>query len=216
MTTFDPTKRKMGKVLGAGLLVVSSGGILIPRKAEAVDPFLVIALINSLLTLYSINSQKEAAYAQLKASTEASRNQNYSDFSMQNSDPNILMRSYGDGGNIPLDCQGQVSKNAILTTQKGIPYLHQNGQGNDQDSNLNRWEASAFGRIAQQTGDLPIPLSPRYQALENGNEQRRILDKNGYDSDVWSPLYTRDIKRSTSKQTLMVASNGKTKTAILV
>lgn len=216
MSTYDPTKRTMGKILGAGLLVASTGGILIPRKAEAVDPFLVIALINSLLTLYSINSQKEAAYAQLKASTEALRGQNYNDFNMQNSDPNIVMQTFGDGGNIPLNCQGQVSKNAVLTTQNGIPYLHQNGLGNDQDSNINRWEASQFGRIAQQTGDLPIPISPRFKAMENGSEQRRMLDKNGYDSDVWLPLYTRDIKRSDSKQTLMVASNGKARTTILV
>ena len=214
MSSLDKSKRLALNTFGAGALVVTSGGLLIPNKAHALDPVTILGLINALITLYSVNTQRDTALAQLKGSTEVARNQNYNDFNMQNSDPNKLMQTYSNGGALPLNCQGQVSKDSLLTVQGGVPYLHNSGSGNQEDSNVNRWEANEFERVArEETGVMPIPASKRIIA---SNSERDVLDKKGIDSDVWSASYIRNVKLAGKNQKIIVASNGSNKKTILV
>lgn len=214
MKKIDAKKRTSLKAICTSLFVVTTGGILIPNKAHAFDPMIALGLINALITLYSVNTQRDTALAQLKGSTEVARNQNYNDFNMQNSDPNKLMQTYSNGGALPLNCQGQVSKDALLTVQGGVPYLHNSGSGNQEESNVNRWESTEFGRVArEETGVMPVPASVRMIA---SNKERRVLDKKGIDSDVWSPEYIRNVKLGNANQPIIVASNGSNKKTILV
>lgn len=49
-TIFDASKRLALNTFGAGALVVTSGGILIPRSAYALDPSLILVFIPSMIT----------------------------------------------------------------------------------------------------------------------------------------------------------------------
>lgn len=217
MNTIDKNKRTSVKAISAGIFVVTTGGIWIPNRAHA-DPVLVLGLINALISLYSVISQRETALAQLKGSTEVARNQNYSDFNMQNSDPNKVIQTYGNGGTLPLNCQGQVSKEASLTVQDGIPYLHPHGRGNQPDSNVNRWEVKEFSRIArEETGVLPIPAGQRDPNLSMKiDEMNKLLERKGLDPKIWRPMYTRNIKLKNADQSIVVATNVYDRKAILV
>lgn len=237
MTSNKITRRSLLKTTGTGIFVTTTAGIFTSKNAVAIEPMITLGLINALISLYSVISQKEQVVsaaninrdaaiataninrdvmlAQIKSSIEVTQNQKFRDFHMQNSDPNKLLKEYSNDTVSPLNCQEKISKNEFLTIQNGVPYLHKDGYGNQAQSNINRWEADEFNRLSMDGYNRVVPVPTSERSIASNNE-RRILDKRGVDSDIWQPDYSRSIQVGSANRTIIVASNGSIKKAILV
>jgi hypothetical protein len=220
MNSTDISRRNVIKAGTAGVFMVTAGGLLVIDDAKA-DLVTALGLLNAVITLLTtINSMSDKSLSQqVSGSTEVARSNGSSNNSAVGADPNMFMQTYSNGGTLPLNCQGQVSRDALLTIQNGDPYLHSRGSGNRDDSLINRWESNEFSRVArEETGTFPIPASPADTNVSN--TERKMLDKKGINTEIWRPEYIRNVKISNSVQPMIVARNITTnkneKKAILV